>query len=300
METFLMTGANRGLGLGLVTELVARSDTFVVAAIRSSATQDLRKIAAQNPDRLMITPMHLADQDSILAAAAEVSKRVDHLDVLVNNAAAHPPAGEQSFKAVTRDQMMQVFEVNAVTPFLVVRAFLELLRRSSRPRIVNISSERGSMAWQAGHGGYYSYSLGKAGLNMLPRLLAVDLAPHNVITISVHPGWMRTQWGGAHAALSPAESAHGILELIGQLTPGQNGGFYKWNAEVHPWQEGRHHPGTVSLSRPPARWLDGSNRLHASAFEPGKLRCSLSMRLHRRESKITPCRADIPRKEESS
>jgi NAD(P)-dependent dehydrogenase (short-subunit alcohol dehydrogenase family) len=235
METFLITGANRGLGLELVRSLVARPDTFVVAAIRSNTAPDLLDIAAQYPDRLLITPMDVTDQESILAAAAVVSRKVPCLDVLINNAAGHPPAREQSFEAVTHDQMMEVFEMNAVGPLLVVQAFLELLKRSPRPRIINISSERGSLAWQAGHGGYYSYSLGKAGLNMLTRLLAVDLAPYSVTTISIHPGWMRTKMGGASAMLSPAESARGILELTHQLTPGQNGGFYQWDGEAHPW-----------------------------------------------------------------
>ena len=235
MKTFLITGANRGLGFELVRELAASPDTFVVAAIHSHAAQDLLNIAAQNPTRIMITPMDVSNQDSILAAEAEISKKVEHLDVLINNAADHPQVDQQSFEAVTRDQMLEVFQMNAVSPLLVVQAFLGLLKNSSRPRIVNISSERGSMNWQAGHGGYYSYSLSKAGLNMLTRLLAVDLNPYNVTTISVHPGWMRTEMGGADAALSPAESAHGILELIRRLTPEHNGGFYKWNGEVHPW-----------------------------------------------------------------
>jgi len=235
METFLITGANRGLGFELTRELAARPDTFVIAAIHSNATQDLLNIAAQNPERVMITPMDVGDQDSILSAAAEVSKKVPHLDVLVNNAADSPPVEEQSFETVTYDQMMKAFRMNAVGPLLIVRAFLELLKRSTHPRIVNVSSERGSMAWQEGRGGYYSYSLSKAGLNVLARLLAADLEPYNVTTVSVHPGWLRTKMGGTNAALSPAESAHGILELVRQLTPAQNGGFYKWNGEAHPW-----------------------------------------------------------------
>jgi len=235
METFLITGANRGLGLELVRELAARPDFFVIAAIHLNATQDLLNIAEQNPDRVMITRMDVGDQKSILATAGEVSAKIPQLDVLINNAAIHPPAQEQSFEAATRDQMMEVFQMNAVGPLLVVRAFLELLKKSPRPRIINISSERGSMTWQVGHNGYYSYSMSKAGLNMLTRLLAVDLQPYNVTTITVHPGWMRTKMGGAKAALSPAESAHGILELTNHLTPEQNGGFYKWNGETHPW-----------------------------------------------------------------
>jgi NAD(P)-dependent dehydrogenase (short-subunit alcohol dehydrogenase family) len=91
------------------------------------------------------------------------------------------------------------------------------------------------MTWQEGHGGYYSYSLSKASLNMLTRLLAVDLKPYNVTIITVHPGWMQTKMGGVNATLSPAESARGILELTEHLTPEQNGGFYKWNGEAHPW-----------------------------------------------------------------
>jgi NAD(P)-dependent dehydrogenase (short-subunit alcohol dehydrogenase family) len=77
--------------------------------------------------------------------------------------------------------------------------------------------------------------MSKAALNMPTRLLAFDLKPYNIMTITVHPGWMRTKMGGDNAALSSAESDRGILELIEQLTPKQNGGFYKWNGEAHPW-----------------------------------------------------------------
>ena len=236
METFLITGANHGLGFELVRELAARPDTLVVSAIRGQASDELLALHSKYPDRILILSMDVGDQDSILAAAAAAgSGKIPQLDVLINNAAVHPPAQEGSFEAVTREQMLEVFQVNAVGPLLVVQAFLDLLKRSSRPRIVNISSERGSMTWQEGRGGYYSYSLSKAGLNMLTRLLAADLGPHNITTVTVHPGWMQTRMGGANAALSPSESARGILELTEHLTPEQNGGFYKWNGETHPW-----------------------------------------------------------------
>jgi NAD(P)-dependent dehydrogenase (short-subunit alcohol dehydrogenase family) len=77
--------------------------------------------------------------------------------------------------------------------------------------------------------------MSKAALNMPTRLLAFDLKPYNITTITVHPGWMRTKMGGANAVLSPAESARGILELTYHLTAEQNGGFYKWTGEAHSW-----------------------------------------------------------------
>ena len=235
METFLVTGANHGLGLEFVRELATRPDAVAIAAIHSNASADLLTLRSQYPDRIIVLRMDVGDQDSILVAAAEVSAKIPQLDVLINNAAVQSPVHEGSFETVSREQLMEVFQVNAVGPLLIVRAFLELLKKSPRPRIINISSERGSMAWQAGHGGYYSYSMSKAGLNMLTRLLAVDLRPFNITAITVHPGWMRTKMGGENAALSPAESARGILELTDSLTPEQNGGFYKWNGETHPW-----------------------------------------------------------------
>ena len=235
METFLITGANHGLGFEFVRNLAARPDTFTVAAIHTTASDDLLKLKSEYPDHILIVRMDVGNQDSILTAAQKVSQNISQLDVLINNAAIHPPVDQQTLEAATREQVMDVFEMNAVGPLLIVQAFLELLKKSSHPRILNISSERGSMAWQAGRGGYYSYSLSKAGLNMLTRLLAVDLQPFNITTVTVHPGWMRTKMGGANATLSPAESARGILELADHLTLEQNGGFYKWNGEVHPW-----------------------------------------------------------------
>jgi NAD(P)-dependent dehydrogenase (short-subunit alcohol dehydrogenase family) len=234
MERIFITGANRGIGLELVRQLLQQDDTLIFATARQpEAAAALQELAAANPERLTVIPLEVTDEAAIAQAVQAVSGRVDGLDILINNAGINPP-GIQSLADITVETMQTVFTVNAVAPLLVARAFQGLLTKGDRPRLVNISTQVGSMTWKTS-GGAYAYAASKSALNMVTRCLSADLRPAGIITIMLHPGWVQTDMGGVHAALTPEESASEIIRLISGLTDAQNGLFFKWNGEPHPW-----------------------------------------------------------------
>jgi NAD(P)-dependent dehydrogenase (short-subunit alcohol dehydrogenase family) len=127
---------------------------------------------------------------------------------------------------------MASFAVNSVAPFEVTQALLPLLRKSSRPRVAHITSRMGSIA-DNGSGGYYAYRASKTALNMINMSLARDHAW--LTTVVVHPGWVRTQMGGAEAPVEPQSSASGIWRLIEGLGRTDSGRFFDYTGNELPW-----------------------------------------------------------------
>jgi NAD(P)-dependent dehydrogenase (short-subunit alcohol dehydrogenase family) len=234
MERILITGTNRGLGLGMVQHYLQREGTYVFATCRNPASAiELNRLAATNPRRMTIIPLDVSDEAAIDASAETVRQHTDGLDILINNAAINP-RHVQTFENITPDLMRQVFQTNTLAPLLVVKAYLDLLKKGHNVRVVNISTQVGSMTWKQS-GGSYAYATSKAALNMVTRCLAADLRAYGIITVMLHPGWVQTDMGGSSAPLTIAESVSSILRLIDGLTDKHNGGFFKWNGEVHPW-----------------------------------------------------------------
>jgi NAD(P)-dependent dehydrogenase (short-subunit alcohol dehydrogenase family) len=124
--------------------------------------------------------------------------------------------------------------VNAIGPLMMSKAFAPLLRNGDNRRLVNITSQLGSL-WRKESGGQYDYCASKAALNMYTRTLAADLKSDNITTVMVHPGWVQTDMGGESADLTPQESAQAVINLIDGLTPEMNGGFYRQDGTEHPW-----------------------------------------------------------------
>ncbi len=234
MERILITGANRGIGLALVRQLLATESIRLFAtARRPEAATDLQQLAASHADCLTVLPLDVTDQTSVGALATTVARQVNGLDVLINNAGFKPPATAESFANITSETLLNTLAINVAGPLLVVKALVDLLAAGRNSRIVNISSQMGSMTW--GGGGFYAYTTSKAALNMVTRRLAVDLQSRGITTITMHPGWVRTDMGGPSASLSPDESASGIIKVVSNLTPRQNGQFIQWNGEIHAW-----------------------------------------------------------------
>lgn len=234
MEHIFITGANRGIGLELTRQYLQREDTYVFAAARRPQdAAGLHTLAEQYPDRLTLIPLEVTDESAIDRAVQTVAQVTPHLDILINNAGMNP-SGIQSLEVITPETMTTVFQVNAVAPLLVARAFRNLLKDGTRPRLVNVSTQVGSMTWKTS-GGSYAYAASKAALNMVTRCLSADLKGSGIITIMLHPGWVQTDMGGSNAPLTPEQSANGIIALVDGLTESQNGLFFKWNGEPHPW-----------------------------------------------------------------
>ena len=232
MDTLLITGANRGVGYEMTRQALEQGHVVVAACRQPDAADALQALAQE---RLHIVALDVSDEASVAAAAAQVGSMVDHIDVLVNNAGVLVVRGE-SAETIDLDVMTRTLVVNTVGPMRVIKHFLPLLRKGSNRRIVNTSSQLGSLARLADRsGGEYSYNASKAGLNMLTRMLSHNLASDEIAVISIHPGWVQTDMGGKAAAVTPSDSAAGILKVLDSLTMAESNRFYIYDGTQHEW-----------------------------------------------------------------
>ena len=225
MPTTLITGANRGIGLELTRSFAADGWAVQACCVTPDKAKELKKIAGD-------VTIHRVDVTDGLRVAGLARELADEaIDVLVNNAGIMGP--RSGFGETDYDDWVQVLKVNSLAPMRMAERFVEQVARSERKLIVNVSSVMGSIAQNGG--GHYIYRSSKAALNMVTRGLAADLADRGITVVSLHPGWVRTDMGGADATLAPAESVAGMRRVIEGLTTADSGGFFGYDGGEIPW-----------------------------------------------------------------
>lgn len=225
----LVTGANKGIGFEVVRQL-ARLNVQVFLGARNA---DAGRAAAEKLSRdgsVTFLELDISDPDSISRAAEELSGRVDHLDILINNAGIMRDEDKSALR-MTRQTFEETLRTNTLGPWLVSQAFLPLLRKSDAPRIVNVSSSGGQLDGGA-DGWAPAYCVSKTALNGVTVQLAAALRKFAVN--SVCPGWVRTDMGGENARLSVGEGASGIVWLATEAAHDLTGKFFKERKEI-PW-----------------------------------------------------------------
>jgi NAD(P)-dependent dehydrogenase (short-subunit alcohol dehydrogenase family) len=221
MESVLITGANRGIGYAVAKALVASNFRVLAGCRNADNAATLGKLGTSYRDMVQVLPLDVSSDESLAAAAQAVSGRID---VIVNNAGIMPERGDEKIATIDLDHFRNAFEINVLGCARVIRSFLPHLRRSNRPRILNLSSGLGSIT-ERDSSSYYAYAVSKAALNMLTRSLAFELAPEGISIVAISPGWVKTDMGGEDADISPEESAEAIVEAIQQIGPNLNGQF---------------------------------------------------------------------------
>ena len=232
MRRVLITGANRGIGLELVRQCLVSGDYVFAGCRYPKRARDLQLLTDSYPDQLTPLKIDITDEGTIDESRAKVQTQVDGLDVLFNNAGVY--VGGETIEDVCAEDLMFTVRVNAVGPLLVAQRFLSLLQNGKTPRIINISSEAGSISEMQSYRGY-SYFGSKAALNMYTRALAFDKNTDGIIVIALHPGWVRTDMGGSIAPITPTESVIGILDVVSRLTIADNGRFLTNDGVEYPW-----------------------------------------------------------------
>jgi NAD(P)-dependent dehydrogenase (short-subunit alcohol dehydrogenase family) len=228
METILITGANRGIGLQLCKEFTAAGWSVLAACRNPDAASELSSLAG---NQLRMFPLDVTSASSVAALATALKDET--IDVLVNNAGIM--GGEhQSLTDMDYDAWLRTLEVNSIGPLRVSSALLPNLKRSQRPRIITISSQMGAFGLSMDHAPY-AYCTSKTAASKVMQILAQDLKADGVIVCPVHPGWVQTDMGGPSAQITPAQSAQGLLKLITALEPEQSGRFWTWEGKEHVW-----------------------------------------------------------------
>ncbi|KAH8418936.1 hypothetical protein KR222_005733 [Zaprionus bogoriensis] len=247
MNSILITGCNRGLGLGLVKAFAALPEPpqhlFTTCRNLEQATE-LQELAKQhsNIHLLEIDLKNFEEYDRLVGQIAAVTKEAG-LNVLFNNAGI---ATKSVRIGATRQQdLLDTLQTNTVAPIMLTKACLPLLKKASlanealamgvrRAAIINMSSILGSIQSNV-EGGMYAYRTSKAALNAATKSLSIDLRDQQILCVSLHPGWVRTDMGGSNAPLDVPSSTTQIVDTLCQLDESHNGGFYQYDGAQLPW-----------------------------------------------------------------
>jgi NAD(P)-dependent dehydrogenase (short-subunit alcohol dehydrogenase family) len=227
-ETFLITGANRGIGLEL-TKLCLSKNFNVEACCRYPETSDeLNSLTNHNP-HLNITKMDVTNSKSILSAAENFQNEID---ILVCNAGVNNGKGDIFSKEHNENAIMEVMMVNVGGPFLTIQNLYKNLNKNSMSKIVIISSLMGTQTHLSNNAPIYRAS--KAAANNLMRTISNHFLNDNIIVSSYHPGWVRTDMGGANADISAEESATGLINHFLKLQKSDTGKFFNYDGKPLP------------------------------------------------------------------
>jgi NAD(P)-dependent dehydrogenase (short-subunit alcohol dehydrogenase family) len=227
-ETVLITGASRGLGLGLARRWHAAGRRVLACCRRPEAAVELARIPGPG---LTIHRLDVTDPGSVAALAKDLEGVA--IDFLVHNAGIYGRRDGQRVGSLDFDAWRSVLETNLLGPMRVTEALLAGVAASRRRVIAAITSQMGSLALASG--GSYAYRSSKAALNMAMRGLAADLASRRVSVVLVHPGWVRTAMGGPQGAIEVEESAKGIVALLDRVGLEESGRFFDWQGDELPW-----------------------------------------------------------------
>jgi len=226
----VVTGANRGLGLGLARAYAARGDDVWATAREPSDAPELQALARGSGEKVHVHELDVRRDEQARALAGAVGDL--GVDVLVNNAGV---SGKWSTSLSTFDaeEALRCFDTNALGAIRVARALLPNLR-VARGKIVNMTSLMGSIADNdSGRG--YAYRMSKAALNMATRNLAHEVKGFGGIAMALHPGWVKTEMGGEGAPEEIADAVARIVATIDRTGLDGSGRFWHAKGNELPW-----------------------------------------------------------------
>lgn len=231
MPQALITGANRGIGLGHTKALLERGWTVHAAVRDPDGADELRALAGNGHDgTLKIYEYDARQSDSAQKLAKEITQP---LDILFANAGVMGPR-EQGFGEVGYDGFLDTMRVNVMGPIDLAQAFAGQVAKSQMKVIALQSSRMGSIG-DNDSGGRYAYRASKAALNAAGKSMSLDLKDQGIIVLILHPGWVRTDMGGDQGLLTVEESVEGELDLIARANPAMSGRFFHVNGQDLPW-----------------------------------------------------------------
>ncbi|XP_055953219.1 C-factor-like [Argiope bruennichi] len=252
-ESVMVTGANRGIGLEFVKQLVKlpKPPRLVFATYRNKNTiQDLKDIQENCKEtQVVLIQMNVSNCNDIEKAKKIIEEKVgdEGLSLLINNAGTARYLG---FPEITEEDMLFHFNTNAVGPVMVLKTMLPLLQKSaardtsgmkvSRSAVVNISSLMGSITELTdSHSKEWlnvlSYRTSKTALNMAMRVIALTIKGQGILVVNMCPGWVKTDMGTDQATLEPSESISAMLKTFSNLNESHHGTFLDRNGNSIPF-----------------------------------------------------------------
>ena len=231
IKKILVTGANRGLGLGLVKKFLKNNEKVICTTRNISKSKELILCKEKYNDNLEICELDLLNKDSPNILSNFLGDET--IDLFINNAGVIGHSA-QHFKSVSLNHWLEVLKVNLIAPLLITQSIIKNIEKSSERKIYFISSKVGSIEDNKS-GGMYIYRSSKTALNQVVKSLSIDLKPLGISVISLHPGWVRTEMGGPNALISVEESVNGMVDVIYNTSIVNSGEFINYDGTRLPW-----------------------------------------------------------------
>jgi len=226
MPTVMITGANRGLGLEFARQYVQDGWSVIATCRKPEDATELNAI-----DGVTIYPLNVTNFEAVRALADQLKGVA--IDVLINNAGVYGPKSG-ALNEIDFDVWEQVLRTNALAPLCVAQCFAPHVAASDRKCVATLSSKMGSMTDNTS-GGSYIYRSSKAAVNAVMKSLANDLGPQGVISVLLHPGWVRTDMGGPSGLIDAEQSVAGMRRVIDAADMNASGHFYAYDGAEIPW-----------------------------------------------------------------
>ncbi len=224
MTTVLITGANRGIGLEFARQYTA-DGARVIACCRNPAKAD--KLAGLG---VQVERLDVADPASVTQLS--ITLKAVPIDIVIANAGYYGPERQEADDA-DFDGFIETFRINSLGPLMVAQALKLNLVSGHDKKLVVLTSKMGSIGDSTG--GYLAYRASKAALNMIAHNIALEWKKDGIKVAILHPGWVKTDMGGASAPVTAAESVAGLKDRISELWSGSSGHFLDFQGKEIGW-----------------------------------------------------------------
>ncbi len=230
MSTVLISGANRGIGLEFARQYAIRGEKVIATCRSPDNAIELLRIADKHP-KITVTSLDLLSDESIYSLRKRTVENGTIIDRLISNAGV---LINERFASWSRSAFHNTVNTNLTGPALLAQSLDACLSKSAK--VVHISSRLGSLEWGGkGMSDGDSYAMSKAALNMLTVRLASIYEGSGRTVVSMSPGWVATDMGGAGADLKVEESVSKMIPTIEALTQSDSGRFIDNQGNTLPW-----------------------------------------------------------------
>jgi len=223
----VVTGGNRGIGFEVSRQLGKAGYRVVLTGRNEAKAQAAAGTLKGEGSEVVGYPLDVTKADSVAALAKWVGEQFGRVDALINNAGIMIDKTRVGGSLVDMpvETLQETLETNLYGPLRLIHAFLPMMKEQGYGRVVNVSSQLGSLA--AMDGGYQAYRISKTALNAVTRILAAETRGTNILVNSACPGWVKTDMGGPDAPGTAEQGADTIVWLATLPDGGQSGGFFQ-------------------------------------------------------------------------
>lgn len=231
MKTVVISGANRGIGLGFCKHYLSHNWQVIALSRAKPVIEVSSEVTEKQKSNFHHLAIDLLSEASINSSLEKIEGISQSIDLIINNAGV---AEHEMFGQWTQQAFLKSFTVNAIAPALLTQALSSLLTKNAK--VIQLTSGLASIEQNLGPlENFDSYSMSKVAVNMLSKRLSAKLLDREIIVCSISPGWVKTTMGGDEAPTSVSQAVIDITNTIDNLTSAQRGSFLDELGNVIPW-----------------------------------------------------------------